>query len=66
MQAFRQDWARLSLENLINSKGVEFNSCCIASINLIFSRVRRGGGGRVTGGILSQKNLRFETHSNFI
>ena len=22
MQAFRQDWARLSLENLINSKGL--------------------------------------------
>ena len=64
MQAFRQEWAGLSSENVLNSKGVEFNSCCTTSINLIFSRFRRGG--RVTGGIISQKNLRFETHSNFI
>ena len=55
MQAFRQDWARLSLENLINSKGVEFNSCCIASINLIFSRVRRGGGQGYRRHTLSEK-----------
>ena len=35
MQAFRQDWARLSLENLINSKGLNLIHAAYSNFNLV-------------------------------